>query len=370
MTTPFPSSFSFGRHQVGHGQPPLLVAELSGNHNGDPERAHRLLEAAHAAGADAVKLQTYHPDRLTLDSDRPGFRLEGGLWAGQTLHQLYTRAQTPWAWHPALFAHARQLGLEIFSAPFDATAVELLETLEPPAYKIASYELVDLPLIACAARTGRPLLLSTGLATLGEIDAAVETVRTAGGRALALLHCVSGYPTPAEDSHLRTLPHLGAGFGVPAGLSDHSPGIAVPVAAVALGAVIIEKHLTLSRAEGGVDAAFSLEPEEFRQMAAACRTAAAALGRVCYDPKPSEAGGRLYRRSLYVVADMAAGDPFTPDTLRSIRPGFGLPPRHLPAILGRRAARRLFRGEPLAWNQIAGDPPEPQPEPANLNPRT
>lgn len=361
--TPFPPAFLIGERWIGSGQPPFIVAELSGNHGGDPERAHQLLEAAYLAGADAVKLQTYHPDRLTLAGDGPGFRLEGGLWAGQTLHQLYTRAQTPWDWHPGLFAHARQRGLCIFSAPFDPEAVDLLETLAPPAYKIASYELVDLPLIAYAARTGRPLILSTGLADLGEIAAAVETARAAGCPALALLHCVSGYPTPPEESDLRTLPHLGASFGVPAGLSDHSPGLAVPVAAVALGAAIIEKHLTLNRADGGVDAAFSLEPEAFRQMATACRTAAAALGRINYTVKPSEQGGRLYRRSLYVVADMAAGEAFTPQTLRSIRPGFGLAPRHLPQILGRRAARPLRRGEPLTWAMLAPEP-EPGPEPS------
>ncbi|MGQ9371560.1 pseudaminic acid synthase [Azospirillum sp. A39] len=335
---------------IGPGHPPYVIAELSGNHGGELRRALALIEAAKTAGADAVKLQTYTADTITLDHDGPGFRLEGGLWAGRTLHDLYREAHTPWDWHPALFAHARSLGLTIFSSPFDATAVDLLERLDAPAFKIASYEIVDLPLIRRAARSGRPLIVSTGLATLGEIAEAVEA---AGGVPLALLHCVSGYPTPVEDCNLRTIAHLGAAFGVPAGLSDHTQGVAVPVAATALGAAVIEKHLVLSRADGGVDSAFSLEPAEFKAMVEAVRTAHAALGRVNYALEPSEAGGRDYRRSLYVVADVAAGEALTPANVRSIRPGFGLPPKHLPAVLGRRAARALRRGEPLRWDMLA-----------------
>jgi len=339
---------------IGPGHPPWMVAELSGNHGGVLTRALHLIDAAKEAGADAVKLQTYTADTLTLDHDGPGFRIEGGLWAGRRLHDLYREAATPWAWHERLFAHARALGLTIFSSPFDDGAVALLERLGAPAYKIASFELIDPALIRRAAASGRPLVLSTGMATLGEIEAAVETARSASAAGIILLHCVSGYPTPPEESNLRTLAHLAAAFGLPVGLSDHSPGLAVPVAAVALGAVMIEKHFVLARADGGVDAAFSLEPEEFRAMADACRTAFAALGRVDYTPKPSEAGGRAFRRSLYVVADMAAGEAFTPATVRSIRPGHGLAPCFLPDILGRRAAGPIRRGTPLAWNLVAG----------------
>jgi pseudaminic acid synthase len=334
---------------IGPGQPPFVIAELSGNHGGRLDRALALIDAAKAAGADAVKLQTYTADTLTIDHDGPGFLLEGGLWKGRTLHALYQEAHTPWEWHPALFARARELGLIVFSSPFDATAVELLESLDAPAFKIASFELVDLPLVRRAARSGRPLILSTGMASLGEIAAAVEAARPAP---VALLHCVSGYPTPAEDMNLRTIPHLAEAFGVPVGLSDHSFGIAAPVAAVSVGASIIEKHFTLDRADGDVDSAFSLEPAEFRAMAEAARTAWTALGRVHYDLEPSEAGGRDYRRSLYVVADVAKGERLTPANVRSIRPGFGLPPRHLTAVLGRRAARDLKHGEPLAWPMI------------------
>ena len=339
---------------IGPGHPPYLIAELSGNHNGDLNRALALVDAAKAAGADAVKLQTYTADTITIDHDGPGFRLEGGLWQGRTLHDLYREAHTPWDWHAPLFAHARAIGLTIFSSPFDETAVDLLERLDAPAFKIASFELNDLPLIRRAARSGKPLIMSTGLATLGEVGEAVEA---AGDVPLVLLHCVSGYPTPPEDCNLRTIPHLAEAFGVGAGLSDHTHGAAVPVAATALGAVVIEKHFTLSRAEGGVDSAFSLEPAEFKAMADSVRTAWAALGRVHYGVKPSEAGGRDYRRSLYVVADVPAGAPLTPANVRSIRPGFGMEPKHLPAVLARRAARPLKRGEPLRWDMLLPEGP-------------
>lgn len=338
---------------IGPAHPPYLIAEMSGNHNGDLSRALTLIDAAKAAGADAVKLQTYTADTITIDHDGPGFQLEGGLWKGRTLHDLYREAHTPWEWHEALFAHARSIGLTLFSSPFDETAVELLERLDAPAFKIASFELIDTPLIRRAARSGKPLIVSTGLATLGEIADAVEAV---GDAPLVLLHCVSGYPTPPEDCNLRTIPHLAEAFGAAVGLSDHTQGVAVPVAATALGAVVIEKHFTLSRADGGVDSAFSLEPAEFKAMAEAVRAAWAALGRVHYGVEPSEAGGRDYRRSLYVVADVPAGGPLTPENVRSIRPGFGMEPKALPAVLGRRAARALKRGEPLAWDMIA--PPE------------
>ncbi|WP_448206559.1 pseudaminic acid synthase [Azospirillum sp. sgz302134] len=344
-----PRDVVIGGRPIGPSHPPYLIAELSGNHNGDLGRALALVDAAKAAGADAVKLQTYTADTITIDHDGPGFRLEGGLWQGRTLHDLYREAHTPWEWHEPLFAHARAIGLTIFSSPFDETAVEVLERLDAPAFKIASFELNDLPLIRRAARSGRPLIMSTGLATLGEVGEAVEA---AGNVPLVLLHCVSGYPTPPEDCNLRTIPHLAEAFGAGVGLSDHTHGVAVPVAAAALGAVVIEKHFTLSRSEGGVDSAFSLEPAEFKAMAESVRTAWAALGRVHYGVEPSEAGGRDYRRSLYVVADVPAGAPLTPANVRSIRPGFGMEPKHLPAVLGRRTARALSRGEPLRWDML------------------
>ncbi|WP_449234265.1 pseudaminic acid synthase [Azospirillum doebereinerae] len=345
------ASFIIDGRSIGPDHPPYLIAEMSGNHNGELNRALALIDAAKAAGADAVKLQTYTADTITIDHDGPGFRLEGGLWAGRTLHDLYREAHTPWDWHEPLFARARALGLAIFSSPFDDTAVELLERLDAPAFKIASFEMIDHGLIRRAARSGKPLIVSTGLATLGEVAEAVEAVGS--DAPLALLHCVSGYPTPPEDCNLRTIPHLAEMFGVTVGLSDHSPGVAVPVAATALGATIIEKHFTLSRAEGGVDSAFSLEPAEFKAMAESVRTAWAALGRVHYGVEPSEVGGRGYRRSLYIVADVVAGEPLTAANLRSIRPGFGLEPKHLPALLGRRAARPLTRGTPLRWDMLA-----------------
>ena len=338
--------------KIGQAHPPYVIAEMSGNHNGDIERAFRLIDAAADAGADAVKLQTYTADTITIDHDGPGFRLEGGLWEGRTLHDLYREAHTPWDWHAPLFDHARRRGIGIFSSPFDATAIDLLESLGAPAYKIASFELIDLPLIQRAARTGKPLIISTGLATLGEIEEAVAAARGAGATEILLLHCTSAYPTPPEEANLRTMAHMASGFDVPVGLSDHTMGVAVPVAAVALGAVAIEKHFTLARADGGPDSAFSLEAPELKEMVAACRAAWAALGRVDYGVSPGEGGGRLVRRSLYVVEDIAAGAPLTAVNVRSIRPGFGLPPKHLPDVLGRRATRGLKRGEPLDWSMM------------------
>lgn len=338
------------------GQRPFLIAEMSGNHNGDIDRARRLIDAARDAGADAVKIQTYTADTITMDVDRPEFRLEGGLWAGKTLYELYQEAHTPWDWHDALFAHARDAGIALFSSPFDPTAIDLLESLDTPAYKIASFELIDLPLIRKAAATGKPLIMSTGMASLGEIAEAVAAAREAGNDNIALLHCVSGYPTPVEDCDLRTIPHMAQAFGLPVGLSDHTMGVAVPVAAVALGAVIIEKHFTLARADGGPDCAFSLEPAEFKAMAEACRVAHAALGEISYALKPSEAGGRTFRRSLYVNRDVPAGTVLTGADVRSIRPGLGLAPKHLTDILGRTAARDLKRGEPVDWTMLGKAP--------------
>jgi N-acetylneuraminate synthase len=340
---------------IGPGHPPYIIAEMSGNHNGDINRAFALLEAAKQAGADAVKLQTYTADTITIDHNGPGFRIEGGLWDGRTLYDLYQEAHTPWDWHPALFARARELGLTVFSSPFDPTAIDFLESLDAPAYKIASFEVVDLPLIQRAAKTGKPLVISTGIADLGEIAEAVDAARKAGATQIALLHCTSGYPTPPEESNLRTLPHLAAAFDAVAGLSDHTLGTAVPVAAIALGAALIEKHFTLRRADKGPDAAFSLEPEELKELVDNCRMAWAALGHVSYQLEPSEAGNKTFRRSLYAVADIPAGAAFTAQNVRSIRPGFGLAPKHLPEILGRRASRAIARGTPMDWSLVARD---------------
>jgi N-acetylneuraminate synthase len=341
--------------RIGPGHPPYVIAEMSGNHNGDIERAFALLEAAKKSGADAVKLQTYTADTLTIDHDGPDFRIEGGPWAGRRLYELYQEAHTPWDWHPQLFARARELGITAFSSPFDPTAIEFLEKLGAPAFKIASFEIVDLPLIQRAARSGKPLIISTGIASLGEIAEAVDAARSAGCREIALLHCTSGYPTPPEDSNLRTIAHLADAFGVVAGLSDHTPGTAVPVAAVALGAGLIEKHFTLRRADGGPDAAFSLEPEELTELVANCRTAWTALGKVSYELEASEKGSLIFRRSLYAVQDIPAGARLTAENVRSIRPGHGLPPKHLSKVLGRRAARAIARGTPLAWSLLEPD---------------
>ena len=343
---------TIGGRKIGPGQPPYIVAEMSGNHNGDINRALALIDAAKAAGADAVKLQTYTADTITLDHDGPEFRVHGGLWDGRRLYELYQEAHTPWDWHARLFEHARAIGIEIFSSPFDPTAVDLLAKLGAPAYKIASFELIDLPLIELCARTGKPLILSTGLASAQEITEAVETARRAGSGGVIVLHCTSAYPAPASDMNLRTLQHLAEQHGVVAGLSDHTMGVAASVAAVALGACFIEKHFTLSRAEGGVDSDFSLEPHELERLVTECRDAWLALGTVRYDEVASEAASRDHRRSLYVVADVAEGELLTPANVRSIRPGHGLPPKHLPEVLNKRASRRLARGTPLDWSMV------------------
>lgn len=331
----------------------FIVAELSANHHQDLDEARALVRAAASAGADAVKLQTYTPDTLTLDADRPWFRVGGGtLWDGRTLYELYGEAFTPWEWHPALQAEAGAAGLEFFSTAFDATAVEFLESLNVPRHKVASFELVDLPLVELMARTGKPLILSTGMATETEIEEAVETARAAGARDLTLLKCNSAYPAPPEEMNLLAIPAMKERFGLPLGLSDHTPGLAAAVAAVALGSRMVEKHLTLSRARPGPDSAFSLEPDEFKAMVDAVRTAERALGQPQYGPTPGELKSLAYRRSLFVVRDIAAGERLTADNVRSIRPANGLPPKHLRAVLGRRAARALARGTPLAWGDL------------------
>jgi len=343
---------------IGADTPPFVIAEISGNHNGNFDRALRLVDAAADAGADAVKLQTYTADTITINHDGPGFRIEGGLWDGRTLHDLYNEAHTPWDWHAPLFARGRERGLIVLSSPFDASAVDLLEGLEAPAYKIASFEIVDLPLIARAADTGKPLIISTGMSSLDEIAEAVTTAREGGANGVILLHCISGYPAPAAEANLRRIGRLAETFDCVIGLSDHTLGTDVAVAAVAMGACVIEKHITLARADGGPDAEFSLEPDELAHLVTSVRTAYDALGSSEHGRTSSEIGNAAFRRSLYVVADITAGDTITDDQVRSIRPGHGLAPKHLPAVLGARAARSARRGTPVSWNLIEGGQPD------------
>lgn len=338
---------------IGDGAPTYVITELSANHQQSLETALKLVEAAAAAGADAVKLQTYTPDTITIDAEGPEFRIGAGtIWDGRTLHDLYAEAATPWEWHQPLQRAAIDHGMQFFSSPFDDSAVEFLERLEVPAYKIASFEIVDVGLITRVARTGKPMIMSTGMATLDEIAEGVAAARDAGNEQLALLKCTSAYPAPPEESDLRTIPDMAARFGVPVGLSDHTLGISVPIAAVALGAAIVEKHLTLSRADGGPDGAFSLEPDELRAMVDGIRIAEKALGSVNYEPTDREAPSRILRRSLFVVEAVRAGQPFTERNIRSIRPGHGLHTRHLPDVLGSVAARDIERGTPLQWDLV------------------
>lgn len=342
-----------GERVVGPGHPAWIVAEMSANHGQSLDRAMDILRAAAQAGANAVKVQTYTPDTMTLDCNRPEFRIgKGTLWEGRYLHELYGEAYTPWEWQPRLKEAAEKLGLQFFSTPFDATAVEFLEDMHVCAHKIASFELVDIPLIRRVAQTGKPIIMSTGMATLEEIGEAVEAARQAGAREVALLKCTSAYPARLSEMHLRALPELSERFGVPVGLSDHTMGFAGPVVAVALGACIIEKHFTLARADGGPDSAFSLEPEEFRQMVSAVREAEEALGAASFDITPGEEASRVFRRSLFAVRDIAAGELLTEENVRSIRPGYGLAPKHWDTIVGRRAKVKIDRGTPLAWSLL------------------
>lgn len=337
---------------VGDGSPAYVVAEMSANHNHDFDRAVQIVEAAAEAGANAIKLQTYRPDTLTIECDKEPFQIKEGAWTGRTLYDLYEEAYTPWDWHPDLQEIAHDLGLDFFSSPFDASAVEFLEDLDVPAYKIASFENVDLPLIRRIAETGKPTIVSTGMATLGEIDEAVRAFREAGGTELALLACTSSYPAPPEEMHLRRIPHLAETFDVVPGLSDHTLGTEAPVAGVALGARIVEKHLTLSREEEGPDSDFSLEPEEFAEMVRAVRKTEKALGEVRYETTEKESESETFRRSLFVIEDIKKGEPFTEDNVRSIRPGDGLAPKHTNKIIGQRASEDIKRGTPLSWNHI------------------
>jgi N-acetylneuraminate synthase len=346
-------TISIAGRKIGPGEPPYIIAEMSANHNGSLDRALAIVEMAKASGADAIKLQTYKADTITIDFDGPEFLLNEGLWAGRRLYELYQSAAMPWEWHAPLFKRAKEIGITIFSSAFDATAVDLLQSLDAPAYKVASLETGDIALIQRIAATGKPMIVSTGASEIGEIEEAVAAARAGGCKDLILLQCTSGYPTPASESNLRTIPDMAAKFDCLVGLSDHTYGTAVPVAAVALGACAIEKHVTLRRADGGVDSDFSLEPEELTRLVTDCRTAFEALGRVHYQVSPSERAIRPLRRSLYVVKDLAAGEPITEAHIRSIRPGKGLAPKHLKAVLGKKAAKAVKRGQPLDWSRVA-----------------
>ncbi|NBU58724.1 MAG: pseudaminic acid synthase [Betaproteobacteria bacterium] len=331
------------------GAPPYVIAELSANHNGSLDTALRLLEAAHASGADAAKIQTYRPDTITLDSDGPDFQITEGLWAGRRLFDLYASAHTPWEWHAELFRHAAKIGITLFSSPFDTTAVDLLEDLGAPAYKIASFEAIDLPLIRYVAATGKPMIISTGMADAEEIAEAVNAAREGGCRELALLHCVSGYPAPAADYNLRTLPDMMQRFGMVTGISDHTLDNTTAIAAVALGALIIEKHFTLDRNGGGPDDSFSLEPAGLQHLCTSARTTWEALGRVDYGRKSSEVGNVQFRRSLYFVKSLKAGERVTADAIRSVRPGYGLPPKYLDKVVGTVVTSDVEYGAPVTW---------------------
>ncbi len=342
-----------GNKGVGQPHPVFIIAEMSANHNQSFDESVKLIHAAKDCGADAIKLQTYTPDTMTIDSDKEYFRIKGTIWEGEKLYDLYGKAYTPWEWQPRLKKVADEIGMILFSTPFDKSSVDFLEEIYVPAYKIASFELVDIPLIEYVASKGRPIIMSTGMASFEEIQEAVAAARNSGCEEIALLKCTSGYPALPEEMNLRTIPHLSETFGVPVGLSDHTLGIAVPVTAVALGACIIEKHFTLSRAVPGTDSAFSLEPQEFKIMVEAIRTAEKALGEVHYGLTAEEEKSKVFRRSLFVVKDMRAGEVFTEENVRSIRPGYGLPPKYLESVLGKKATKDLRRGTPLAWESVS-----------------
>jgi pseudaminic acid synthase len=342
-----------GRRLVGADQPVYVVAEMSGNHQQRYDRAVKIVRAAKDAGADAIKLQTYTADTITISSDKEWFRIkQGTIWEGKNLHRLYQESYTPWEWQPRLMRLAAEVGLQCFSSPFDATAVEFLQTLQIPAYKVASFELVDLGLLRKIAATGKPVLVSTGMCSLDEIAEAVNTLRNGGAKQIALLKCTSAYPAPPEEMNLATISALRKKFSVPVGLSDHTMGIAVPVVAVALGACIVEKHLCLSRSDPGPDSAFSLEPGEFRRMVDAIRVAERAVGKVHFGLTPKEEAGWVFRRSLFVVRNIKAGEKLSSDNVRSIRPGYGLHTRHYEEVMGLEAAKDIERGTPLSWDLV------------------
>jgi len=343
---------SINNRNIGQEYPPYVIAEMSANHNGDINNAYKIIDMAKASGADAVKLQTYAPDTLTIDSELPDFQLTEGLWAGQTLYELYKGAFMPWEWHKPLFDYAKKIGITIFSSPFDSTAVDLLEDLDTPAYKIASFEAVDLPLIRYVAQTGKPMIISTGMANSDEIQEAIEAAREGGCKELILLHCVSGYPAPAEDYNLRTLVDMQKRFGLITGLSDHTIDNTTAITSVALGASIIEKHVTLDRNGGGPDDSFSLESEELSQLCSGAKIAWESLGKVDYGRKSSEQGNAKFRRSLYFVKDIKAGELITNEHVKSIRPGFGLAPKYLYKILGKKVGKSIKKGSSITWSMV------------------
>jgi N-acetylneuraminate synthase len=347
---------NIGSRPIGRAAPPFVIAEMSGNHNQSLERALAIVDAAADAGAHALKIQTYTADTMTLDLARDEFFIadQASLWKGKSLYELYREAYTPWEWHGPIFERARQRGLIPFSTPFDASAVDFLESCDVPCYKIASFENIDLPLIRRVAATGKPVIISTGMATVAEISDAVDAARSAGCRDLVLLKCTSTYPATPDNSNVATIPHLRELFDCEVGLSDHTMGVGVAVAAVTLGATVIEKHFTLRRADGGVDSAFSLEPEEMKALVVESERAWRGLGQVRYGPTEAERKSLVFRRSLYVVADLPAGSTLTTDNVRAIRPGRGLPPKYLDTVLGLKVARDVRRGTPLTWDLLGG----------------
>lgn len=346
------SEFKINQRPIGCAYLPYVIAEMSANHNGQIENAYKIIEMAKRAGADAVKLQTYRPDTITMDMRSPEFMIEGGLWGGQSLYELYESAYMPWDWHKPLFDYAHKVGITIFSSPFDHTAVDLLEDLNAPAYKIASFEAVDLPLIKYVAQTGKPMIISTGMADAEEIAEAIAAAREGGCQDLAILHCVSGYPAPAEDYNLLTIPDMQQRFGVPVGLSDHTLDNTTAIASVALGACIIEKHVTLNRCGGGPDDSFSLEEPELKALCEGAKTAWQALGKVDYGRKSSEQGNVKFRRSLYFVKNIKAGEVIAEDHVKSIRPGYGLPPKYLERVIGLTASQDIEKGTAVSFGVL------------------
>jgi N-acetylneuraminate synthase len=347
------ASVTINNRMIGPGQRVYIIAEMSANHGQDFNQAVKIIHAAKESGADAIKLQTYTPDTITIDCNNEYFHIgKGTIWEGRTLYDLYKEAYTPWEWQPKLKEIADDLSLDLFSTPFDHTAVDFLEKMDIPAYKIASFELVDLPLIRRVAQTCKPIIISTGMATLAEIDEAMSTAREGGTKEIALLHCTSAYPAAPEEMNLRTISHLSEAFRIPVGLSDHTLGIAVPIAAVALGACIVEKHFTLSKSLPGPDSAFSLEPNEFKAMVEAIRIAEKALGEVCYEVTDREAASRVFRRSLFAVEDIQTGEVFSQANVRVIRPAYGLHPKYLDVIMGKKALKDIMRGTPITWDLV------------------
>lgn len=342
----------FGDRLIGEGHPTYIIAEMSANHGHDFDKAVAIMKAAKESGADAIKLQTYTPDTMTIDCDNAWFRTDGTIWEGQNLYSLYGTAYTPWEWQPKLKKVAEELGIDCFSTPFDASSVDFLEEMNVDAYKVASFEIIDIPLLKKIASTGKPVIVSTGMATLTEIDEAVQTLKENGTKDIVLLKCTSAYPAPPEEANIRTIPHLADAFSLPAGLSDHTLGGGVAIAAVSLGACVVEKHFTIDRSDGGPDSSFSMEPAEFATMVADIRGAEKALGHVCYEVTQKQKNSKIFRRSLFVVEEVKAGEPFTWKNVRCIRPGYGMHPRYLEVVIGKKATKDIPRGTPMGWDMV------------------